>query len=115
MQNIYILRSAKYHVDTNTYVDRGTVQSLVKIADDMAIMGTADSKTPITVRFGGGGGGLIKAYATYAPINRHKLYVAAVALKKDNIASDPLVLPIRYGLVTDLYVYIGDIDSISML
>ena len=74
MQNIYILRSAKFHVDTSTYVDRGTVQSLVKIADDMAIMGTADSKTPITIRFGGGG--LIKAYATYAPINRHKLYVA---------------------------------------
>ena len=73
-------------------MDRGTVQSLVKIADDMAIMGTADSKTPITIRFGGGG--RIKAYATYAPINRHKLYVAAVALKKDNIASDPLVLPL---------------------
>jgi len=54
-------------------VDRGTVQSLVKIADDMAIMGTADSKTPITIRFGGGGGGLIKAYAMYATINRHKL------------------------------------------
>ena len=55
-------------------MDRGTVQSLVKIADDMAIMGTADSKTPITIRLGGGG--LIKAYAMYAPINRHKLYVA---------------------------------------
>ena len=40
-------------------MDRGTIQSLVKIADDMAIMGTADSKTPITIRFGGGG--LIKA------------------------------------------------------
>ena len=39
-------------------MDRGTVQSLVKIADDMAIMGTADSKTPITVRFGGGGEGV---------------------------------------------------------
>ena len=54
-------------------MDRGTVQSLVKIADDMAIMGTADSKTPITIRFGGEWRGLIKAYA---PINRHKLYVA---------------------------------------
>ena len=61
MQNTYILRSAKFHVDTSTYVDRGTVQSLVKNADDMAIMGTADSKTPITVRFGGGGRGSDKS------------------------------------------------------
>ena len=57
MQNIYILRSAKLHVDTSTstYVDRGAVQSLVKIADDPAIMGTVDNKKPSNVRFWGRG------------------------------------------------------------
>ena len=55
MQNIYSLRSAKLHVDTSTYVDRGAVQSLVKIADDPAITGTVDNKKPINVRFWGRG------------------------------------------------------------
>ena len=55
MQNIYILRSVKLHVDTSTYVDRGAVQSLVKIADDPAITGTVDNKKPINVRFWGRG------------------------------------------------------------
>ena len=36
-------------------MDRGTVQSLVKIADDPAIMGTVDNKKPINVRFWGRG------------------------------------------------------------
>ena len=49
MQNI--LRSAKLHADTSTYVDRGTVQSLVKNADDPAIMGTVDNKKQINIRF----------------------------------------------------------------
>jgi len=56
MQNIYILLSAKFtkfHADTSTYMDRGIVQSLVKIADDPAIMGTVDSKKPINA-FGEG-------------------------------------------------------------
>ena len=57
MQNIYILRSAKLHADTSTYVDRGAVQSLVKIADDPAITGTVDNKKPINVRFWGRGRG----------------------------------------------------------
>ena len=44
MQNIYVLRSAKFHAATRTYVDRGVIQSLVKIADDPVIIGTVDSK-----------------------------------------------------------------------
>ena len=55
MQNIHILRSTKLHVDTSTYVDRGAVQSVVKIADDPAIMRTVDNKKPINVRFWGRG------------------------------------------------------------
>ena len=51
MQNIYILQSAKFHADMSTYGDRGAVRSLVKIADDPAIIGTVASKTPINVRF----------------------------------------------------------------
>ena len=74
MQNIYILRSAKLHADTSTYVDRGAVQSLVKIADDPAIMGTVDNKKPINVRFGGGG--LEEANTTFALLIRHNVYVA---------------------------------------
>ena len=64
MKNKYILRSAKLHADTSTYMDRGTAQSLVKNADDPAIMstvreiqGTVDNKKPINVRFWGGGSG----------------------------------------------------------
>ena len=38
-------------------MDRGAVQSLVKIADDPAIMGTVDNKKPINVRFWGRGRG----------------------------------------------------------
>ena len=74
MQNIYILRSAKLHADTSTYVDRGAVQSLVKIADDPAIMGTVDNKTPINVRFWGGD--LEEANATLALLIRHNVCVA---------------------------------------
>ena len=48
MRNIYIVRSARFHADTSTYVP---LQSLIKIADDPAIMGTTDSKKPINVRF----------------------------------------------------------------
>ena len=74
MQNIYILQSAKLHANTSTYVDRGTVQSLVKIADDPAIMGTVDNKKPINVRFWGGG--LEEANATFALLIRHNVCVA---------------------------------------
>ncbi len=74
MQNMYILRSAKLHADTSTYVDRGTVQSLVKIANDPAIMGKVGNKMPINVRFWGGG--LEEANATFALLVMHNMCVA---------------------------------------
>ena len=55
MQNIYVLRSAKFHAATRTYVDRGVIQSLVKIADDPVIIGTVDSKKKNNVGFLGRG------------------------------------------------------------
>ena len=55
-------------------MDRGAVQSFVKLADDPAIMGTVDNKKPINVRFWGGG--LEEANATFALLIRHNVCVA---------------------------------------